>query len=195
MSDDPIPGLDSPPPASPFRMDITPIRTNQVNLFFSPANEDDEQPPTGRAQSPQAYTRRTQATPQVYTRKARAIVEDDDDEEDEEPAPASKRPRSDRRPPNAAARLAATRRPADAQTSALSLFDDEPPPGATQGQMETFDPLLGPVGMMNGRSGEGDEDGETSGKRKRVIPKLDAERYVYVTFAATRDLTRYPVAC
>lgn len=178
MSDDPIPGLDSPPPASPFRMDITPIRTNHVNLFFSPANEDDEQPPTRRsAEPPQVYTRRSAESPQVYTRKARAIVEDDDDEEDEEPAPPSKRQRNDRAPPNAAARLAASRRPADGQTSALSLFDDDDiRPGATQGQMETFDPLLGPVGMMNGRSGEGDEDSETTGKRKRVIPKFNAER-------------------
>lgn len=179
MSDEAIPGLGSPPPASPFRMDITPIRTNQVNLFFSPANEDDEQPPTRRsAETPQVYTRRSEESPQVYTRKARTIVEDDDDEEDDdEPAPPSKRPRNDLAPPNAAARLAASRRPADAQTSALSLFDDDDVRlGATQGQLETFDPLLGPVGMMNGRSGEGDEDGETTGKRKRALPKFDAER-------------------
>lgn len=163
----PIPGLDSPPPASPFRMDITPLRTNQVNLFFSPAQDDgDDEPPATRAGE----------TPQVYTRKARHVVEDDDDEDEDDPPP-SKRPRTDP-PSNPAARLAALRRPTDAQTSALSLFDDDPPRGTqSASQMETFDPLKGPVGMM--RAGDPDDEGEPS-KRKRTIPKFDAERYVRV---------------
>lgn len=177
--DSPIPGLDSPAPRrrdeSPFRMDITPLRTNQVNLFFSPGPEDNDDEAEG------TYVRKT-AVPEVYTRTARRVI-DDDDESDAEP-PAEEQPSKKQRTnangsSNAAARLAASRRPADARTSALSLFDEPDdfmqqsaqPQGGDE--TESFDPLKGPVGMMSATQGVDDDGGE---KKRRTRPKLDVER-------------------
>jgi hypothetical protein len=178
--DSPIPGLDSPAPRrrddSPFRMDITPLRANQVNLFFSPGPEDDVEAAEG------TYVRKT-TIPEVYTRTARRVV---DDEESDEETPAVEEQPSKKQRTNAtggsgaAARLAASRRPADARTSALSLFDEHDDfmqqsaqqPGD---QTESFDPLKGPVGMMSSTPGIDDDGGE---KKRRTRPKLDVERYV-----------------
>ena len=187
-------GLDSPPPpparaGSPFRMDITPVRTNQVNLFFSPAQDDDEDAAEG------TYVRKAgQQVPEVYTRTARPVIDEDDESEEERPAdPPSKRqrtsgpvPSSATAPQNAAARLAASRRALD-PTSALSLFDDDPQddPAASAAQYpggsgDTFDPLKGPAGMMSGTAPGA--DGDATDKPKRTRPKLDAERYASFPF-------------
>lgn len=192
---DPIPGLDSPEPVrtradSLFRMDITPVRTNQVNLFFSPAQEDDQ----GEV-AEGSYVRKTGQVPEVYTRAARRTVAEDEDESDDDrrrpEEPPSKKQRTTAGPSNAAARLAASRHALN-PTSALSLFDDDEDQNndpaasaqylATSGdQVETFDPLKGPVGMMSGTAGGADDEG--TDKRKRTRPKLDAERYVPPLFA------------
>jgi hypothetical protein len=176
----PIPGLDSPAPRrrdeSPFRMDITPLRTNQVNLFFSPGPEDD----ADGVEAEGTYVRKT-TVPEVYTRTARRVV--DDEESDDEAPPAEEQPSKKQRTnangsTSAAARLAASRRPADARTSALSLFD-EPDDYMQQSaqplgdQTESFDPLKGPVGMMSSMPGVDDDGGE---KKRRTRPKLDVER-------------------
>jgi hypothetical protein len=176
--DSPIPGLDSPAPRrrddSPFRMDITPLRANQVNLFFSPGPEDDVEAAEG------TYVRKT-TIPEVYTRTARRIVEDEESDEETpavEEQPSKKQRTNATGGSGAAARLAASRRPADARTSALSLFD-EPDDYMQQSaqplgdQTESFDPLKGPVGMMSSMPGVDDDGGE---KKRRTRPKLDVER-------------------
>lgn len=193
---DPLAGLDSPPPpsparaGSPFRMDITPVRTNQVNLFFSPAQDDDDDDAAEGT-----YVRKAgQQVPEVYTRIARPVIDEDDESEEERPAdPPSKRQRTSGPAPssatasqNAAARLAASRRTLD-PTSALSLFDNDPQidPAASAAQYpgdpgDTFDPLKGPAGMMSGTAGGA--DGDPTDKPKRTRPKLDAERYALSPF-------------
>ncbi|GHJ87277.1 hypothetical protein NliqN6_3679 [Naganishia liquefaciens] len=186
----PLAGLDSPPSAragSPFRMDITPVRTNQVNLFFSPAQDDDDDNDEAAVEG--TYVRKArQQVPETYTRKARPAIEEDDESEDERSVdPPSKRQRtsgpapSTSGPQNAAARLAASRRALD-PTSALSLFDDDPDDPAASAQhpatagdpMGAFDPLRGPAGMMSGTAGGADN--EATDKPKRTRPKLDVER-------------------
>ncbi|KAJ9122338.1 hypothetical protein QFC22_001759 [Naganishia vaughanmartiniae] len=195
-----INGLDSPPPPSPCHIDATPPRprpvggAEQINLFFSPANSE---APSARGAVEGSYIRH-KSPPQLYTRTARARAYDDDDEEDEDesrnregelPLPDPKRQRQRTGASSVAGRNRAVPS-AQNQASALALFDNlDPLPtastsfnnrnananGSRNGQQETlFDPLMGPVGMMEDDAGGRAKEGEEG--KKRSLPKMDVER-------------------
>ncbi|KAJ9100604.1 hypothetical protein QFC21_003648 [Naganishia friedmannii] len=204
MSQSPtINGLDSPPPPSPFRIDATPPRprpaggAEQINLFFSPANSE---APSARGAAAGSYIRH-KSPPQVYTRTARSRAYDDDEDEDEDeeegnsragelPPPNPKRQRQRAAVTSSVAGRNRALPSAQNQASALALFDDLDPATATtsrnvngntgnrngngNGNETLFDPLMGPVGMMEDDTGGRAREGEEG--KKRSMPKMDVER-------------------